>query len=76
MADLTEKKCSDLVVVRLESDELGRATEVLSAGLNCEQSRRSEDSGFEVTCKGDPRAETGDKVPVIINSKQKSSVVA
>ena len=71
-----EKKCSDSVVVRLKSDELGKASEVVSTGLDCEQSHRCEDSGLEVTCKGDPRAETGDKVPVIVNSEQKSSVVA
>jgi hypothetical protein len=48
------------------------AGEVVSTGLDCEQSRKSEESGLEVTCKGDPRAETGDKVPVIVNSEQKS----
>ena len=67
-----EKKCSDSVVVRLESDELRKAGEVVSTGLDCEQSRKSEDSNLEVTCKGDPRAETGDKVPMIVNSQQKS----
>jgi hypothetical protein len=29
-----------------------------------------EKSGLEVTCNGDPRAEIGDKVPVIVNSQQ------
>jgi hypothetical protein len=67
-----EKKCLDSVVVRLESDELRKAGEVISTGLDCEQSRKGEESGLEVTCKGDPRAEIGDKVPVIVNSEQKS----
>jgi hypothetical protein len=65
-----ETKCSDSVVVRLESDELGKAAEVVSTGLDCEQRLKSKESGLEVTCKGDPRAETGDKVPVIVNSEQ------
>jgi hypothetical protein len=57
-----EMKCSDSVVVRLESDQLGKAAEVVSTGLDCEQRRKSEESGLEVTCNGDPRAEIGDGV--------------
>ena len=63
-----KRKCSDSVVVLLESDELSDAAEVVSTGLDCEQSHKSSKSGLEVTCKGDPRAKTGDKVPVIVNS--------
>ena len=64
-----EMKCSDSVVVRLESDELGKAAEIVSTGLDCEQSRKSKEAGLEVTCNGDPRAQIGDKVPVIVNSE-------
>ena len=37
-------KCFDSVVVRLESNQLGKAAEVVSTGLDCEQSRKSEES--------------------------------
>jgi hypothetical protein len=55
-----EMKCSDSVVVRLESDELGKAAKVVSTGLDCEQSRKIKEAGLEVTCNGDPRAEIGE----------------
>jgi hypothetical protein len=49
-----------------------KSVEVVSTGLDCEQSRESAGAGLEeVTCKGDPRAEAGDKVPVIVNSQKK-----
>ena len=67
-----EKKSSDSVVVLLESDELREATEIVSTGLDCEQSRKSAGAALEVSCKGYPRAEIGDRVPVIVNSEQKS----
>jgi hypothetical protein len=62
-----ERKCLDSVLVRLESDELRKTTEVVSAGLNGEQSRTNAESSVEVICEGDPGAEAGDKVPIIIN---------
>ena len=67
-----KRKCPDSVVVLLESDEFSKASEVVSTGLNCQQSYKNAKSGLEVTCKGDPRAETGDKVPIIVNSETKS----
>ena len=65
-----EKRGSDLVLVILESHELKKITDVVSTGLNCEQSRKTAESRLKVTCKGDPCAETGDKVPIIINTEQ------
>jgi len=65
-----ERKSSDSVVVGLEGDGLEKETEVVSTGLDCEQSRQSTRWGLEVTCAGDPRAETGDTVPVVITSEQ------
>ncbi|HXO95591.1 MAG TPA: hypothetical protein VN857_03330 [Chthoniobacterales bacterium] len=62
-----EKKCLDSVLVQLESDELRKTTEVVSTGLNGEQSHTNAESSMEVICNGDPRAKTGDKVPIIIN---------
>ena len=59
-----KRKCPDSVVVLLESEELSKAAEVVSTGLACEQSHKNAKSGLEVTYKGDPRAETGDKVPL------------
>ena len=70
LATVVRVDISDSVVVRLESDELGNVAEVVSTGLDCEQSWKSEKSGLEVTCKGDPRAKIGDKVPVIVNSEK------
>jgi hypothetical protein len=62
-----EKKCSDSVLMQLESDELSKTTEVVSTGLNGEQSLTNRESIVEVICEGDPRAKAGDKVPIIIN---------
>jgi hypothetical protein len=64
--------CPNSVVVLLASDELDRSTKVLSTGLNGEESRKTAEECLEVKCKGDPKAKTGDKVPVIICSKEKS----
>ena len=64
-----KRKGSDSVVVLLESDELSKAIEVVSTGLDSEQSHKNSKPGLEVTCKGDPRAETRDKVPVIVTSE-------
>jgi len=69
-----ERKSFDSVVVGLESDALEKGTEVLSTGLDCEQSRKSTTLGLEVTCGGDPRAESGDTVPVVITSEQGDSL--
>jgi len=65
-----ERKSCDAVVVGLESDALEKGAEVLSTGLDCEQSRKSTTLGLEVTCGGDPKADTGDTVPVVITSEQ------
>ena len=61
-----KRECADAVVVLLESDELKKGRKVVSTGLNCEQSRKSVESVLKVTCKGNPRAEPGDKVPVVV----------
>jgi hypothetical protein len=62
-----EKKCLNSVLVRLESEELRKSTEVVSTGLNGEQTRTNAESSMEVICEGDPGAKAGDKVPIIIN---------
>jgi hypothetical protein len=62
-----EKKCSDSILVRLESDELRKITEVVSTELNGEQSRTNAESSMEVICEGDLRAKAGGEVPIIIN---------
>jgi hypothetical protein len=62
-----ERKYLDSVLVRLESDELRKTTEVVSTGLNGERSRTNAESSMEVICQGDPGAKAGDKVPIIVN---------
>jgi len=62
-----EKKCFNSFLVRLESEELRKSTEVVSTGLNGEQTRTNAESSMEVICEGDPGAKAGDKVPIIIN---------
>ena len=52
-----EMKCSDSVGVRRESEELGKATEVVSTGLDYEQILKNQESGLDLTCKGDPRTD-------------------
>jgi len=59
-------------MVRLQSDSLKDAAEIVSTGLNCEQSKRRFGSRLEVTCKGDPKAAQGDKVPVIVQWLEKA----
>ncbi|MBV9106441.1 MAG: hypothetical protein JO313_10500 [Verrucomicrobia bacterium] len=61
-----EKQSLDSVMVKLQSDSLEDAAEIVSTGLNCEQSNKRFGSRLEVTCKGDPKAEPGDKVPVVV----------
>jgi hypothetical protein len=54
--------------VRLESDELNEATTILATGLDCERDfTKPPGPLLDVTCEGDPRAEIGDKVPVIVS---------
>jgi hypothetical protein len=67
-----ERKSLDSVVVELESDELEKGTAIVSTGLDFERGCKSTKLGLEVTCAGDPRAETGDTVPVVISSEQGS----
>ena len=65
-----KKRSSDSVAVRLESDELNDATLIVSTGLDCERSRiKRSGCRLDVTCKGDPRAEVGDTVPLIVESE-------
>ena len=62
-----KNQSSDSVAVRLESEELKEVKVVLSTGLDCERIRiKRPGSGLDVTCKGDPRAEVGDTVPLVV----------
>ncbi len=61
-----EKQSLDSVVVRLQSDALEDAAEIVSTGLNLERGTKRSGSRLEVRCKGDPKAEPGDKVPVVV----------
>lgn len=61
-----EIRSSDAVVVRLQSDALEDAAEIVSTGLNLEGRKKRFGSRLEVTCKGDPKAAPGDKVPVVV----------
>lgn len=64
-----KKQCSNSVVVRVESVELNGATMIVSTGLACERIHaKSAESALDVTCTGNPRAEIGDYVPVIVES--------
>jgi hypothetical protein len=63
-----ENKSSDSVVVKLESDALEDAAEIVSTGLNLEHRKRRRGSRLEVTCNGDPKAEPGDKVAVVVKT--------
>jgi hypothetical protein len=43
--------------------------EIISTGLDCERTRTKRPGcRLDVTCQGDPRAEVGDTVPVIVES--------
>jgi hypothetical protein len=58
------------VAVRLESEELKEEAIIVWTGLDCERKHiKRPDGGLEVTCKGDPRANVGDAVPVILESQ-------
>ena len=63
-----EKQSLDSVVVRLKSDDLEDAVEIVSTGLNLERSKKRSGSRLEVTCNGDPKAAPGDKVPVVVKA--------
>ena len=63
-----EKQSLDSVVVRLQSDGLEDAVEIVSTGLNLERSKKRSGSRLEVTCTGDPKAAPGDKVPVVVKA--------
>jgi hypothetical protein len=65
-----DKQSLDSVVVRLQSDALEDAAEIVSTGLNFERMKKRSGSRLEVTCKGDPKAEPGDNVPVIVKPKK------
>jgi hypothetical protein len=65
-----KEQYSNSVVVRLESDELNEATTIVSTGLACERVQaKSPGFALDVTCGGNPRAEIGDTVPVIVESE-------
>jgi hypothetical protein len=66
-----EKQSLDSVVVRLQSDALQDAGEIVSTGLNLERTKKRSGSRLEVTCKGDPKAKPGDKVPVIVRPEKR-----
>jgi len=60
-----QSRCS--VAVRLESEELRDEAVIVSTGLDGERTHiKSPGGGLEVTCKGDPRADVGDAVPVVV----------
>jgi hypothetical protein len=61
-----EKKSLDSVVVKLQSNALEDAAEIVSTGLNLERSKKRRGSRLEVICNGDPKAASGDKVPVVV----------
>jgi hypothetical protein len=64
-----KKRSSDSVAVRLESDALKDSMKIISTGLDCERTRiKRPGCRLDVTCQGDPRAEVGDTVPVIVES--------
>ena len=66
-----EKQSFDSVVVRLQSDALEEASEIISTGLNLETSKKRSGSRVEVVCKGNPMAVPGDKVPVIVKPENR-----
>ena len=58
---------SSSVSVQLESNEFDEETVIVSTGLDCERTRvKMPDGTIEVTCKGNPRANVGDAVPVVV----------
>ena len=66
-----QSPCS--IAVRLESEELQEEAVIVSTGLDGERTHtKSPDGGLEVTCKGDPRADVGDAVPVVVELQQRN----
>ncbi len=62
-----EKQSPDQVAVRLECEELNDTTKILATGLDGERDfTKVQGPLLDVTCQGNPRAEIGDKVPVIV----------
>jgi hypothetical protein len=58
------------VAVRLESDELKQEAVIVSTGLDRERTHiKRPDGSLEVTCKGNPRANVGDAVSVVLESQ-------
>jgi hypothetical protein len=66
-----ERQSLDSVVVWLQSDALEDAAEIVSTGLNLEQSKKRSGSRLQVTCKGEPKAAPGDKVPVVVKPENR-----
>ena len=65
-----KNQSSDCVSVRLQSDELNDATAIISTGLNCERTRvRRPGCHLDVDCNGDPKAEVGDTVAMVVESR-------
>ena len=63
-----EKHSLDSVVVRLQSEALKDASEIVSTGLNLERNKKRSGSRLDVVCQGDPMAVPGDKVPVVVKA--------
>ncbi|MBV8214508.1 MAG: hypothetical protein JOZ08_14945 [Verrucomicrobia bacterium] len=61
-----ERESADSVLVRLECDALRHSSELLSTGLNGERSHTIRESRVEVICEGNPNANIGDMVPIIV----------
>ena len=69
-ATKVEEQSPNSVAVQLESDELKEEAVIISTGLDGERTHiKGPDGSLEVTCKGDPRANVGDAVPVILESQ-------
>ena len=67
-----EKQTLGSVVVRLQIDALEEAARIVSTGLNFEDGKMRSGSRLEVICKGDPKAEPGDKVPVVVEPEKRN----
>jgi hypothetical protein len=65
-----QKQSPDLVVVRLQSDGLEEAGEIVSTSLNQERSQKRSGSRLEEVCKGNPKVEPGDKAAVIVKPEK------
>jgi hypothetical protein len=65
-----KKQGPSCVAVQLESNEFDEETVIVSTGLDCERTgAKMPDGTIEVTCKGNPRANVGDAVPVVVESQ-------